>query len=287
MGVAGGDDGAYTDDDDSTGEAIAEQMRLREAAGVSTPEAAGPPPMWSRVLLKVSGEALRGANDGGIDPARVHDIAVEVAGAVQAGVQVAIVVGGGNFIRGRELSEGGMDRASADYMGMLATVMNSLSLQAALEGVGVPTRVQTAIEMRQVAEPYIRRKAIRHLERGRVVIFGAGTGNPFFSTDTCAALRAAEINAECVLKATNVEGIFDKDPRKHADASCYDFVTYRTVVEAKLSATDLTAITLCEENSLPLVLFDMGRSGNILRAVLKGDVGTLVAHEDTRGKASQ
>ena len=253
--------------------------------GAAAANGGGSPPSsatWSRVLLKVSGESLKGEHEGGIDPARVHDIALEIAGAVQAGVQVAVVVGGGNFIRGRELSDGGMDRASADYMGMLATVMNSLSLQAALEAVGVPTRVQTAIEMRQVAEPYIRRKAIRHLERGRVVIFGAGTGNPFFSTDTCAALRAAEIDAECVLKATNVEGIFDRDPRKHDDARLYSHVTYREVVEKQLSATDLTAITLCEENSLPLVLFDIGIVGNITRAVLGGHVGTLVSFEDTR-----
>ena len=235
---------------------------------------------WRRVMLKVSGEALAGEEGFGISPNVVKAIASEVAEAALSGVEVAVVVGGGNFFRGAEKEGNGLDRASADYMGMLATVMNSLNLQAAIESNGVPTRVMSALEIKEVAEPYIRRRAIRHLEKGRVVIFGAGTGNPFFTTDTGAALRAAEINAQAVLKATKVDGVFDSDPKKNADAKLYKTLTYETVRRLGLGVMDQTAITLCEENDIPVVVFNIARDGNIVNALRGRSVGTCVGSAD-------
>jgi uridylate kinase len=231
---------------------------------------------WRRVMLKVSGEALAGDEGFGISPDVVKSIASEVAEAAVSGIEVAVVVGGGNFFRGAEKEGNGLDRASADYMGMLATVMNSLNLQAAIESHGVPTRVMSALEIKEVAEPYIRRRAIRHLEKGRVVIFGAGTGNPFFTTDTGAALRAAEINAQAVLKATKVDGIFDSDPKKNPDAKLYKTLTYKTVRHENLAVMDQTAITLCEENDIPVVVFNISRDRNIVKALRGASVGTCV-----------
>jgi uridylate kinase len=231
---------------------------------------------WRRVMLKVSGEALAGKDGFGIDPDVVKSIASEVAEAAIGGIEVALVVGGGNFFRGAEKEGNGLDRASADYMGMLATVMNSLNLQAAIESKGVPTRVMSALEIKEVAEPYIRRRAIRHLEKGRVVIFGAGTGNPFFTTDTGAALRAAEINAQAVLKATKVDGVFDSDPKKNANAKLYKTLTYETVQRLGLGVMDQTAITLCQENDIPVVVFNISQEGHIVKALRGYNVGTCV-----------
>ncbi|MCP9915466.1 UMP kinase [Cyanobium sp. ATX 6F1] len=231
---------------------------------------------YRRVLLKLSGEALMGEQGYGIDPAIVQWIAADVAAVVAAGTEVAIVVGGGNIFRGLKGSAAGMDRATADYVGMLATVMNAISLQDALERAGVPTRVQTAIAMQEVAEPYIRRKAIRHLEKGRVVVFGAGCGNPFFTTDTTAALRAAEINAEVVFKATKVDGVYDKDPAKHADAVRYDTLTFQQVLSGELEVMDSTAIALCKDNDIPIVVFDLFGPGNIGRVVAGEPIGTRI-----------
>jgi uridylate kinase len=231
---------------------------------------------YQRVLLKLSGEALMGEQGYGIDPAIVQWIAADVAAVVAAGTEVAIVVGGGNIFRGLKGSAAGMDRATADYVGMLATVMNAISLQDALERAGVPTRVQTAIGMQEVAEPYIRRKAIRHLEKGRVVVFGAGCGNPFFTTDTTAALRAAEINADVVFKATKVDGVYDKDPAKHTDAVRYESLTFQQVLSGELEVMDSTAIALCKDNSIPIVVFDLFGPGNIARAVAGEAIGTRI-----------
>ncbi len=231
---------------------------------------------YRRVLLKLSGEALMGEQGYGIDPAIVQWIAADVAAVVAAGTEVAIVVGGGNIFRGLKGSAAGMDRATADYVGMLATVMNAISLQDALERAGVPTRVQTAIAMQEVAEPYIRRKAIRHLEKGRVVVFGAGCGNPFFTTDTTAALRAAEINADVVFKATKVDGVYDKDPAKHADAVRYDTLTFQQVLSGELEVMDSTAIALCKDNDIPIVVFDLFGPGNIGRVVAGEPIGTRI-----------
>lgn len=231
---------------------------------------------YQRVLLKLSGEALMGEQGYGIDPAIVQWIAADVAAVVAAGTEVAIVVGGGNIFRGLKGSAAGMDRATADYVGMLATVMNAISLQDALERAGVPTRVQTAIGMQEVAEPYIRRKAIRHLEKGRVVVFGAGCGNPFFTTDTTAALRAAEINADVVFKATKVDGVYDKDPGKHTDAVRYESLTFQQVLSGELEVMDSTAIALCKDNSIPIVVFDLFGPGNIARAVAGEAIGTRI-----------
>jgi uridylate kinase len=231
---------------------------------------------YKRILLKLSGEALMGDLGYGIDPSVVQDIAQEVAKVVNQGVQVAIVVGGGNIFRGVKAAAGGMDRATADYVGMIATVMNSITLQDALEQIGVPTRVQTAIAMQEIAEPYIRRKAIRHLELNRVVIFGAGSGNPFFTTDTTAALRAAEIDAEVIFKATKVDGIYDSDPKHNPDAKRYQTLTYSYVLTHDLRVMDSTAIALCKENNIPIVVFDLTVRGNISRAVSGEPVGTLV-----------
>ncbi|KAI3428009.1 hypothetical protein D9Q98_006395 [Chlorella vulgaris] len=232
---------------------------------------------YSRVMLKVSGEALEGAQGFGIDPTVLQSIASEVAAAASEGVQIAIVVGGGNFFRGVD-RWAGLDRASADYVGMLATVMNAICLQSALEALGVQTRVQTAIEMQEIAEPYIRRRAIRHLEHGRVVIFGAGTGNPFFTTDTAAALRAAEINADAFFKATKVDGVYDCDPVKNPGAVLHRHLSFRDVLERELHVMDETAITLCKENEIPVIVFNQTKPGNVLRAILGDqDVGTSIS----------
>lgn len=236
---------------------------------------------WRRVLLKVSGEALAGDSEQNIDPKITMSIAREVASIAHLGVEVAIVVGGGNFFRGSTWTGcSGLDRSSADHIGMLATVMNAIFLQATMESIGIATRVQTAFRMSEVAEPYIRRRAIRHLEKGRVVIFAAGTGNPFFTTDTAAALRCAEINAEVLLKATNVDGVYDNDPRLHPDARLLDFVTYRDVTSRDLSVMDLTAITLCQENNIPVMVFNLNKPGNISRALRGEHVGTLIDQDD-------
>lgn len=231
---------------------------------------------YQRVLLKLSGEALMGNLSYGIDPAIVKTIALEVADVVKAGVEVAIVVGGGNIFRGIKGAASGMDRATADYIGMISTVMNAMTLQDAFEQIDVPTRVQTAIEMKEVAEPYIRRRAIRHLEKGRLVIFGAGSGNPFFTTDTTAALRAAEINAEVVFKATKVDGIYDSDPRENSSAKRFQSLTYSHVLTHDLRVMDSTAIALCKDNNIPIIVFDLSVSGNIRRAVMGESIGTIV-----------
>jgi len=239
-------------------------------------------PRYGRVVLKLSGEALAGKQGFGIDPAVVDYVAREVREVVALGTQMAIVVGGGNLWRGLAGSSRGMDRATADYMGMLATVINALALQDALEKHGVDTRVQTAIEMRALAEPYIRRRAIRHLEKGRVVIFAAGTGNPFFSTDTAAALRAAEIEAEVMLKATKESGVYDSDPRLNPAARRLERIEHLEILKQGLRVMDSTATSLCMENDIPIIVFDLNVPGNIKRAVLGENVGTLVGGQ-TRG----
>ncbi len=231
---------------------------------------------YQRVLLKLSGEALMGDLGYGIDPKVVADIATEISEVIKSGVQIAIVVGGGNIFRGVKASAAGMDRATADYIGMIATVMNAMTLQDALEQMGIPTRVQSAIAMQEVAEPYIRRKAIRHLEKGRVVIFGAGSGNPFFTTDTTAALRAAEIEAEVIFKATKVDGIYDSDPKTNSEARRYQSLTYGHVLANDLRVMDATAIALCKENNIPIMVFDLSVSGNIVKAIQGEVVGTIV-----------
>lgn len=233
-------------------------------------------PVYKRILLKLSGEALAGKQGTGINTAVIQQIAQDVAEAYRAGVQMGLVIGGGNIFRGVAASAEGMDRASSDYMGMLATVINALALQDALEKEGVPTRVQTAIEMAEIAEPYIRRRAMRHLEKGRIVIFGAGTGNPYFTTDTAASLRAMEIGAQVIMKATKVDGIYDKDPVKYADAKKFDRISYIDVLNRGLQVMDSTAISLCMDNKLPIMTFDMNTPGNVLRAVMGENIGTLV-----------
>ena len=234
-------------------------------------------PRYTRVLLKLSGEALMGDQPFGIDPATATQIAHEVGEIQQLGVQIAIVIGGGNLFRGLAASTRGMDRATADYMGMLATVINALALQDALEKAGMQTRVLSAIEMRAVAEPYIRRRAIRHLEKGRVVIFAAGTGNPFFTTDTAGALRAVEIGADAIMKATKVDGIYSADPKQDASAERLSRMTYLDVLSRRLQVMDTTAISLCMDNALPIIVFDLTRSGNIKRIVLGEPVGSIVS----------
>jgi uridylate kinase len=233
---------------------------------------------YKRVLLKLSGEVFGGEKGIGVDPDVVQDIATQIADVVRGGTQVAIVVGGGNYFRGAELSQRGMDRARADYMGMLGTVMNCLALQDFLEKAGIDTRVQTAITMGQVAEPYIPRRSIRHLEKGRVVIFGAGAGMPFFTTDTVAAQRALEIGAECLLLAkSGVDGVYSADPRKDSSATKYDAVSYDEVLAKSLAVADAAAFSLCRENSLPIIIFDLKNKGNIARAVKGDPIGTLVS----------
>ena len=230
-------------------------------------------PMYKRVLLKLSGEALAGDKGFGINNDVVNEIAVAIKKIQEIGVEVSVVVGGGNFWRGR--TSEGMDRTTADYIGMLATVMNSMALQDALENIDVQTRVQTAIDMRQIAEPYIRRKAVRHLEKDRVVIFGAGTGNPYFSTDTAASLRAAEMEAEVILLAKNVDAVYDKDPKVHADAVKFDELTYLEVLQRELKVMDSTATSLCMDNKIPIHVFELS-TDNIIKAVKKKKIGTIV-----------
>jgi uridylate kinase len=232
---------------------------------------------YKRILLKLSGEALMGKLASGIDPSVLDLISGELKEVVGLGIQIALVVGGGNILRGTITSKDyGIDRASADYMGMLATVINSIALQEVLESKGVTTRVQSAIELRQIAEPYIRRRAIRHLEKGRVVIFAAGTGNPYFTTDTAAALRAMEINAQAIFKATKVDGVYDADPYTHPDASRFDELTYFDVLSKNLKVMDSTAISLCMDNKLPVIIFNLLENGNIVRAINGEKVGTIV-----------
>jgi uridylate kinase len=231
---------------------------------------------YKRILLKISGEVLTGKGDYGIDPAMIQQIAREVKEVKNLGVEVAIVIGGGNIFRGVAASSKGMDRASADYMGMLATVINGLALQDALEKIDVQTRVQTAIEMRQVAEPYIRRRAIRHLEKGRAVIFAAGTGNPYFTTDTTASLRAMEIGAEVILKGTKVDGVYDKDPLLNKGARKYNELTYLDVLKKQIKVMDATAISLCMDHQIPIIVFSLKEKGNIKRLMLGDRVGTKV-----------
>jgi len=234
-------------------------------------------PKYKRVVLKLSGEALAGENGFGINPSVIKNVAGQVKELAELGVEVAVVVGGGNIWRGKIGEEMGMDRATADYMGMLATVMNSLALQDSLEQEGIETRVQTSIEMRQVAEPYIRRRAIRHLEKTRVVIFAAGTGNPYFSTDTTAALRAAEIEAEVILMAkNNVDGVYSADPRMDQNAVKYDELSYLDVIKEGLAVMDSTASSLCMDNDIPLIVFSIMEEGNIKRAVMGEKIGTIV-----------
>tara|TARA_B100000900_G_scaffold290591_1_gene249398 strand:+ start:9104 stop:9811 length:708 start_codon:yes stop_codon:yes gene_type:complete len=232
--------------------------------------------LYKRVLLKLSGESLVGENDYGIDSKMLSMYAQEINSIVDSGMQIAVVIGGGNIYRGVQSEGAGFDRVQGDYMGMLATIINGMALQSALESINVPTRIQTAIRMEQITEPYIRRKAIRHLEKGRVVIFGAGTGNPYFTTDTAATLRAIEIEADVILKGTRVDGIYSADPEKNDNAVKYDTISFEEVFNKKLNVMDLTAFTLCKENKLPIKVFNMNKHGNLSR-VCKGDnVGTLV-----------
>jgi len=235
--------------------------------------------LYKRVLLKLSGEALAGEQGYGIDPLTITNIANEIKEVVACGVELALVIGGGNIFRGLAASSKGMDRASADYMGMLATMINSLAMQDALEQVGVFTRVQSAIAMQEVAEPYIRRKAIRHLEKGRVVIFGAGTGNPYFTTDTAASLRAMEIGADVILKGTKVDGVYSADPKKEPDAVKFARLSYIDVLKKGLQVMDATAISLCMDNDLPIIVFDVTTYGNVKRVVFGEEIGTMVKGE--------
>jgi uridylate kinase len=235
--------------------------------------------LYKRVLLKLSGEALAGEQGYGIDPLTITNIANEIKEVVACGVELALVIGGGNIFRGLAASSKGMDRASADYMGMLATMINSLAMQDALEQVGVFTRVQSAIAMQEVAEPYIRRKAIRHLEKGRVVIFGSGTGNPYFTTDTAASLRAMEIGADVILKGTKVDGVYSADPKKEPDAVKFARLSYIDVLKKGLQVMDATAISLCMDNDLPIIVFDVTTYGNVKRVVFGEEIGTIVKGE--------
>jgi uridylate kinase len=237
-----------------------------------------PAPKYRRILLKLSGEAMGGEGGNGIAPEAVHDMASQIAEVRELGVEVVIVIGGGNIFRGLHGSERGIDRATGDYMGMLATVINSLALQDALEKIGVDTRVQTAITMAQVAEPFIRRRSMRHLEKGRVVIFGGGTGNPYFSTDTAAALRANEIGAEVILKATKVDGIYDSDPKKNPGAKRFSEVSYIEALQRQLKVMDSTAFSLCMDNKMPIIVFDFFKPHNLKRVVMGARVGTLVTN---------
>jgi uridylate kinase len=233
-------------------------------------------PVYKRILLKLSGESLMGENSFGLDPSVISRYAQEIKTIVDMGVEVAVVIGGGNIYRGMNESETGIERAHGDYMGMLATVINGMAMQAMLEKLNVFTRLQSAIKMEQVAEPYIRRRAIRHLEKGRVVIFGAGTGNPYFTTDTAGSLRAVEINADVILKGTRVNGIYTADPEKDPTATKFDTISYKECMDRNLKVMDMTAFTLCMENSIPIIVFDMNEKGNLTRVVLGEKVGTLV-----------
>ncbi|HRN40741.1 MAG TPA: UMP kinase [Vicingus sp.] len=232
---------------------------------------------FKRILLKLSGESLMGDKQFGIDNNRLNTYAKEIKELVQQGVEVAIVIGGGNIFRGIQAEQGGMERTQGDYMGMLATVLNSMAVQSALEAVDVKTRLQTAIEMKEIAEPFIKRRAVRHLEKGRVVIFGAGTGNPYFTTDTAASLRAIEIEADVILKGTRVDGIYTADPEKDSSAEKYDTITFDEVYKKRLNVMDMTAFTLCKENQLPIIVFDMDTPGNLKKVVNQdASIGTLV-----------
>ncbi|MFM8178109.1 MAG: UMP kinase [Candidatus Kapaibacterium sp.] len=232
---------------------------------------------FRRILLKLSGESLMGSHSYGIDPAVLRQFAQEVQSVHAMGVQIGLVIGGGNIFRGVQAAQNGIDKVSGDHMGMLATLINAIGLQNALEAEGVPTRLQSAIQVAQIAEPFIRRRALRHLEKGRVVLFGAGTGNPYFTTDTAAALRAIEIEAECVIKGTRVDGIYDSDPEKNPAAKRFSQLSYTDVIERKLGVMDMTAITLCQENRLPILVFDMNTPGNLRRLVMGEDVATMVS----------
>lgn len=231
---------------------------------------------YKRILLKLSGEALMGERNYGIDPKRLSEYAKEIKEVVEKGIEVAIVIGGGNIFRGIAGASNGMDRVQGDHMGMLATCINGLALQSALEDAGLHTRLQTAIEIKEIAEPYIKRRAIRHLEKGRVVIFGGGTGNPYFTTDTAAVLRAVEINADAILKGTRVDGVYTADPEKDENAKKFDNITFKDVIEKGLKVMDMTAFTLSEENKLPIIIFDMNTKGNLLKLVSGEKIGTVV-----------
>lgn len=234
-------------------------------------------PRYKRILLKLSGESLMGDKNFGLDAGVIAQYAQDIKTVIDVGVQVAIVIGGGNIYRGMNEAETGIERAQGDYMGMLATVINGMALQAGLEKIGVYTRLQSAIKMEQIAEPYIRRRAIRHLEKGRVVIFGAGTGNPYFTTDTAGSLRAIEIKADVILKGTRVDGIYTADPEKDPTATRFDKITFQDVINKKLNVMDMTAFTLCQENNLPVIVFDMNTPGTLLQVVEGMDVGTYVS----------
>jgi|TARA_B100000767_G_scaffold223302_1_gene212195 uridylate kinase len=231
---------------------------------------------YKRILLKLSGESLMGAKQFGIDNEKINSYAQQIKQIADSGHEIAIVIGGGNIFRGVQAEQGGMDRTHGDYMGMLATMINSMALQSALESNGVHTRLQSAIEMKEIAEPFIRRKAVRHLEKGRVVIFGAGTGNPFFTTDSAASLRAIEINADVILKGTRVDGIYSADPEKDRNATRYDSITFDEVYKKGLNVMDLTAFTLCKENNLPIIVFDMDTAGNLEKILSGATIGTVV-----------
>lgn len=237
-------------------------------------------PVYERILLKLSGEALMGDMDYGIDPAYIRRLATEVKAVSDVGVEVAMVIGGGNIFRGAGLAEAGMDRVTGDHMGMLATVINCLSMQDALENLGAYCRVMSALEINSVCEDYIRRRAVRHLEKGRIVLFAAGTGNPFFTTDSAASLRAVEVGADIMIKGTKVDGIYDKDPMKHDDAVKYDVVSFDEAVEKRLGVMDQTAIVMCRDNNLPVKVFDMNQSGDLMRLVMGENVGTTVKQLD-------
>lgn len=232
--------------------------------------------MYKRILLKLSGEALMGDKQFGIDPERLQQYARDIKAAKETGVEIALVIGGGNIFRGMQAEANGIDKVQGDYMGMLATMINGIALQSAIESQGMYTRLLSAIQMDQIAEPYIKRRAVRHLEKGRIVIFGAGTGNPYFTTDSAAALRAIEISADIVLKGTNVDGVYSADPRKDPSAKKYDSISFKEVLENKLNVMDMTAFTLCEENKLPILVFDMNVPGNLLKVVNKEKIGTLI-----------
>ena len=231
---------------------------------------------YKRILLKLSGEALMGNKQFGIDNNRLMQYAEEIIEIADVGSEIGIVIGGGNIFRGVQAERGGMERTQGDYMGMLATMINSMALQAALESVGLFTRLQSAIEMKQIAEPFIKRKAVRHLEKGRIVIFGSGTGNPFFTTDSAASLRAIEIDAEVILKGTRVDGIYDQDPEKDASAKKFDTITFDEAYEKNLKVMDMTAFTLCKENELPVIVFNMNNTGNLKKVITGEEIGTLV-----------
>ncbi|MBP7477194.1 MAG: UMP kinase [Chitinophagales bacterium] len=232
--------------------------------------------MYKRILLKLSGEALMGDKQFGIDPERLQQYARDIKAAKETGVEIALVIGGGNIFRGMQAEANGIDKVQGDYMGMLATMINGIALQSAIESQGMYTRLLSAIQMDQIAEPYIKRRAVRHLEKGRIVIFGAGTGNPYFTTDSAAALRAIEISADIVLKGTNVDGVYSADPRKDSAAKKYDQIGFKEVLSNKLNVMDMTAFTLCEENNLPILVFDMNVPGNLLKVVNKEKIGTLI-----------